>query len=126
VGSRAAVPLSYLHKRVALAERVCAEEAGIAQGTTLDSDTFYRSKGSAAELHASALDLRRNFVAAGWILGGYVGIVFGSRLVRLCLIRRRDDYEPDRLACVSCARCFLSCPRERVRLADGGTAESGV
>ena len=41
--------------------------------------------------------------------------VVGAKLISLSLRRTRTDYEPDRGACVGCARCFEFCPNELVR-----------
>jgi ferredoxin len=49
------------------------------------------------------------------IFGGWIGLVIGVKLISLALRRQRTDYEPDRGACVACARCFEYCPNELVR-----------
>jgi NosR/NirI family transcriptional regulator, nitrous oxide reductase regulator len=48
----------------------------------------------------------------GWIAGGFIGLVVGVRLVKLSIYRKRTQYDPERGACVSCARCLTSCPKE--------------
>ena len=53
---------------------------------------------------------------ASWLLGAWVGLVIGVKLIALSVRVTRTDFEPDRGACVACARCFLSCPQERTRL----------
>jgi ferredoxin len=59
----------------------------------------------------------------GWIFGAFAGLVIGARLARFSIQPRRTDFEPDRGACVACARCFEYCPQERVRL---GTWPAGT
>jgi ferredoxin len=55
----------------------------------------------------------RRFAA---LLGGWIGLVLAVKLLHLSVRRRRVDYHPDQSGCVSCGRCFLSCPVEQVRL----------
>ncbi len=50
------------------------------------------------------------------ILGGFLGLVFGSKLIGLSVRRERKGYEPDRAECLSCGRCIEMCPVEHVRL----------
>jgi len=65
---------------------------------------------------AAAQVVRRRVALAAWLFGGWAGLVIGLKLLSLSVRVTRTDYEPDRGACVACARCFLSCPNERVRL----------
>jgi NAD-dependent dihydropyrimidine dehydrogenase PreA subunit len=45
-----------------------------------------------------------------------MGLVVCLKLIHLSIRRRRHDYEADPAACLSCARCYLSCPVEHERL----------
>ena len=74
-----------------------------------------RAAAAPAALLASALQLRQRFTLAGWLFGGWVGLVIGFKLIALALRTARTDYEPDRGMCFACARCFEYCPNERVR-----------
>jgi hypothetical protein len=65
---------------------------------------------------AAAENLRQRFALACLLFGGWVGLVVGVKLIALSMRQSRTDWEPDRGACFACARCFLSCPNERVRL----------
>jgi ferredoxin len=60
--------------------------------------------------------LRHRFDLACRLFGGWVGLVIGLKLIALSLLASRTDFEPDRGACVACARCFTACPNEHVRL----------
>ena len=56
-------------------------------------------------------------ICADWRLAGaWVGLVLSVKLVQLSIRRRRTDYHPQQAGCVSCGRCFKSCPVELVRL----------
>ncbi len=111
-----AVPLSQLHPTVRLAEQVRLEELGQAEGTTDASDAFRNTGREAAELYKEALEARQRFRRFGGLLGGWIGLVLSVKLLHLSLRRQRVDYHPDQSGCVSCGRCFLSCPVEQVRL----------
>ena len=74
-------------------------------------------------MHRDAAGIQRQFVLGAACMGGFIGLALGVKLAMLSMRRKRVDYEPDRGDCVSCGRCFLSCPRERLRLKNlhGGT-----
>ncbi len=110
------VPLSKLHPTVQLAEQVRLEELGEAETTTDASDAFRNTGRSATDLYAEALAIRTQFRRFGALLGGWIGLVLAVKLLQLSVRRRRIDYHPDQSGCVSCGRCFLSCPVEQVRL----------
>lgn len=104
--------LARIHPTVSLAQRVAAEERGAATGATLESEAFRAGKQAPAELYAEAYAIRERFRLASACFGAFMGLVICGRLIRLSAIRKRMDYEIDRGACVSCARCFAYCPVE--------------
>jgi NosR/NirI family transcriptional regulator, nitrous oxide reductase regulator len=116
LGHTMAVPLSRLNATARLAERVRLEETGQVEGTTDSSDAFRNTGRPANELYAEAIGLRDEFARAGLWLGAWVGLVIGVKLIHLSVRRRRDVYQPDKAACVSCGRCYWYCPPEQVRL----------
>jgi len=108
--------LSRLDPTVRLADRVLLEETGQVEGTTDASDSFRRTGRAPADLYREAQGRVKMFGVAGAWFGAFVGLVIGVRLIYLSVRRRRTDYEPIRANCVSCGRCFRSCPREMLRL----------
>ncbi len=137
LGSRLAVPLSSLDPTVRLAERVRLEETGKAEGTTEASEAFRNTGQEAEDLYEEARKRRQRFAYTGgspaaWMrlplaaklravgggtwLGMWVGLVVGVKLIHLSVRRRRTDYQPDRINCLSCGRCFWYCPGEQARL----------
>ncbi len=52
----------------------------------------------------------------GWILGGFLGLIFCVKLIHHSIPGKRMEYEVDTGNCLSCARCFLYCPYEQVRV----------
>jgi len=113
--SRLATPFSRMHAAVRLAERVRAEDASKVEGDADASRAFRGTGRPTEELYAEALGLRGHFALGGRLLGGFIGLVIGVKLVHLSIRRRRPDYEADRGACLACGRCFDYCPVEHQR-----------
>jgi NosR/NirI family transcriptional regulator, nitrous oxide reductase regulator len=82
----------------------------------VDALAYAHAERSADAVLEEAQAVRGQFVWGGWLFGAFAGLVIGIKLVRFSVQPRRTDYEPDRGACYSCARCFNDCPQERVRL----------
>jgi len=118
-GTLLAVPLAHFHHDVSLARRLQLEDAGKVDDTTPATDAFRSAAGSRKELHAKVDSVIDQYKWLGGLLGGWIGLVIGVKLVSLTIHRRRADYEPDRGRCVSCARCYEYCP-EHVGLAVPG------
>lgn len=104
------MPLARLHPEFRLAERVALEERGLAEPLTVESEAFRGTGRPLTELAAEAARLRRLFRTGSILLGAFVGFVLGARLAGTARGTRRDSYDMDRAECVSCARCFDSCP----------------
>ena len=103
-------PLSRLHPKVCLAERVAGEELGRYTDTNIESEAFRSSDQPMAELYAEAVELKAGFGRGGRWFGAFIGLVIGCKLIAVSVLRKRDGYEPDRGACYSCGRCFKFCP----------------
>ncbi|HUW99509.1 MAG: 4Fe-4S binding protein [Phycisphaerae bacterium] len=117
LGARAGPAMARVHDTVRLADRVRLEQAGKVEGTTNASDAFYATRRPVEDLYAESAGLVGNFVWGGALLGAWVGLVVGAKLVSLSVRRTRTDYEPDRATCLSCGRCFAYCPKEQSRRA---------
>jgi len=126
LGALAAPALARVHPTVSLAEQVEREDAGLTGETSLESEAFRQTGESNHELKARAAAVRNRFALGGPLLGVFLGLVFGLKLIGLSVRRTREDYEPDRGACLSCGRCFSSCPRERMKRAEGRETETGA
>ena len=86
--------------------------------------TAFNSSGTRQEdLEKQAATIQSQFKIGAWALGGFLGTVLGFSLIGASIKRRREIYQPDRGTCLSCARCYLSCPEEhqRLELASGGS-----
>lgn len=108
--------MSRVHPTVRLANRINLEESGQVKDTTDASAAFRGTGRSVEELYAQTMSIQSSMRLGSWILGGFVGLVIGLKLIRHCVRRPRTDYEADRAQCLACGRCFEYCPRERVRL----------
>ncbi len=115
LGSLVAPALSRANHTVRLAEQVQLENLGRTAKTTMASEAFRGTGQSTAKLNEKAETLRKAFLRGGWVLGAFLGLVFGCKLISLSIRRKRLDYTPDRGKCISCGRCFAYCPREHLR-----------
>ncbi len=116
LGQHLSVPLSKVHPTVQLAERVVAEDAGKFTEPTNASTAFRQTGRPVDELVAEALAIRQHFGLGAILLGGFVGLILGVRMVTPWLPVRHEVYEPDHAQCVSCGRCYTYCPREIARI----------
>jgi len=74
----------------------------------------FKSAGTPVEdLYTEAAVIVGQFYWGAWILGGFLGLVFGLTLSGLSVFKYREDYSPDKGECVSCARCLKYCPVEK-------------
>jgi len=117
-GAKLSPAFAQLDPNVALAERYARQQSHPIQYglMTPEALSLQRAAENPAAILKAAADVRRRFDLACWLFGGWIGLVIGVKLLALSVRPGRTDYEPDRGACVACARCFASCPNERVRL----------
>ena len=104
------------HFTVKLAERIAMEDSRQLADRTLESEAFRATGRPAAELFAEAERVVSTFRVGAAVLGAWCGLVLALKLLFVRKAPREDTYEIDHATCVSCARCFVDCPRERVRL----------
>jgi ferredoxin len=109
--------LAPLHPKVKL-EQVLLRGEPDPRRLQADAVEAFRSSGAPQEsLAAEAATIRQRIRVGGGWLGGFLGGVFGLALIRASVRRSRAGYEPDRGECLSCGRCYRSCPKEHERLA---------
>ena len=102
--------LAKVNPRVRLASIILENPQVVDKETTLDIDAFKASGQSNAELYNEAAAIVSDFYIGGWILGAFLGLVFGLTLARMAIVKYRTDYEPNKGTCFSCARCMDYCP----------------
>jgi len=73
--------------------------------------TTFQASGTAVEaLYKEAEFIVHKFHIGSWIIGGFIGLVFGLTLAQLTIYRYRDEYTTNKGNCYSCARCVDYCP----------------
>jgi ferredoxin len=110
IGTRLAVPLSRFADAVNLAEQVHFAEQHPDAPPSVEVDGFRRTREDPARLYERALAIRQRLQQGGGWIGAFTGLVLASSLFGLAIRRTRSGYVPDRAQCVSCTRCFSSCP----------------
>jgi NAD-dependent dihydropyrimidine dehydrogenase PreA subunit len=117
--------LARVHPRVRAAERVYLEETGKVEGTTDASDAFRATGRASEELYHEAIAIRGRFAIGGALLGGFLGLIAGGKLVALSVRRGRREYEADRASCFACGRCYQYCPKQREHWNRNAEARAG-
>ena len=105
--------LAQLDPRVRLAEEVYRSEQGQVPEPTDTLEAFGNLEQPNAWAYRRGAAVQRWFDVGAWVLGGWIGLVFGLKLVGLSLRRHRETYEIDVASCVHCGRCYNVCPLDR-------------
>jgi NosR/NirI family transcriptional regulator, nitrous oxide reductase regulator len=109
-GSQFHENLALVNPKVHLAKEVLRFEKDPNLQLTEDIKAFRTSGKTNDDLYKEAKQVLGKFYIGGWILGGFIGLVFGLTLASVSIFRYRTDYEPNKGTCFSCARCFDYCP----------------
>ncbi len=109
-GSRLHETLANVNGKVRLAKEVLASNEKQTQNESLDLTTFKSQGKSVNQLFTEVNVLLNKFYWGGWILGGFIGLVFGIVLARLMQTRYHTEYIPNKGTCFRCARCIEFCP----------------
>ncbi|RXQ89870.1 4Fe-4S binding protein [Ancylomarina salipaludis] len=80
---------------------------------SVEIEAFKSAGTPLTELYSQAAIIIEQFYIGAWILGAFLGLVFGLTLSSLSVFKYREDYTPDKGECVSCARCLKYCPVEK-------------
>jgi ferredoxin len=116
IGGRVGLVSLPLHADGKLATLVLMQERGEIEGTPPDELVAYRQLGIEREtVFATAARLEARFLFLGCLIGAGFGLVMALKVARIFFPQDTKDYETDRGRCVSCARCFSSCPYELLR-----------
>ena len=113
VGAKSHIFLSKANATVYLAELLISHPELKNDPDNLDIQTFLTSGKSMQILVSEAEIIREKFYTGSMIAGGFLGLVIGLTLLNTVVFRRRQDYEPHKGNCFSCARCIDYCPVEK-------------
>lgn len=109
-GSLVHVPLSKINSTVYLAEQIIKHPELKTSNDNINVRTFMSSGKTFDQLVEEAQQIRSDFYVGSWLLGAFLGIAIGASLMSLSVFRKRTNYEPDKVDCLSCARCLDYCP----------------
>jgi ferredoxin len=113
VGAKSHTFLSKANQDVYLAELLIAHPELRNDPDNIDVQTFLASGKSMEQLVSEATVIREKFYIGSMIAGGFMGLVIGMTLLNTVVFRKRQDYEPHKGNCFSCARCVDYCPVEK-------------
>ena len=105
-------PLSRMHPKVALSERIALEDQAKITTPILETTTFRAGNTPTDELNAEALAIREQFKTGGAWLGGFMALMICLKLISLSTVPKREIYTPAKETCFSCGRCYPYCPVE--------------
>ncbi len=116
LGGKVGIASLALHPAGNLATLVLSQERAELLGTPPDELTAFRQHGADRQaVITEAVALEARFVTLGRWIGLAFGLVLALKLARIFFPAGSNDYATDSGRCVSCARCFSTCPYELVR-----------
>jgi len=107
-GSRFHENLARVNHKVQLAQVLLNPDKS--QPESFEVTAFKSSGKPVEEFFTEAASIMNKFYIGGWILGGFIGLVFGLTLTSLSIFKYQEDYTPNKGTCLSCARCIDFCP----------------
>lgn len=113
VGERSHTFLSKANPDVFLAELLISNPEIKNDPDNIDVQTFLASGKTMETLVKEAEIIRGKFYTGSMIAGGFLGLAIGMTLLNTVVFRKRQDYEPHKGNCLSCARCMDYCPVEK-------------
>jgi NosR/NirI family transcriptional regulator, nitrous oxide reductase regulator len=109
-GSRLHEPLAGVNAKVRLAKQILNPVTDKNQAETFEIQAFKSAGKQQAQVFSDAAEVLHKFYIGGWILGGFIGLVFGGLIAGRLITRHQTDYVPNKGTCFSCARCVDYCP----------------
>lgn len=109
-GSRLHESLAGVNGKVRLAAALLEPSASIGQPETFEIAAFKSSGKPISQIYSEAAWVLRQFYIGSWILGCFIGLIFGIILARRLVNLYQADYTPNKGRCFSCARCVDYCP----------------
>lgn len=112
-GARLHETLAGLNGKVRLAKALLEPSGQSGQPEAFEITAFKSSGIPVSEVYAEASVVLGKFYTGSWILGCFLGLVFGVTLARRMITVYSTDYTPNKGTCFSCTRCVDYCPVDR-------------
>ena len=109
-GSQLHEQLAGVNAKVKLAKQILNPVTDKNQAETFEIEAFKSQGKQQAQVFAEAPEVLHKFYIGGWILGGFIGLVFGGLIAGRLITRYQADYVPNKGNCFSCARSVDYCP----------------
>jgi ferredoxin len=109
-GSRLHEPLAGVNAKVRLAKQILNPVTEKDQAETFEIQAFKSQGKQQKQVFAEASEVLHKFYIGSWILGGFIGLVFGGLIAGWLITKHRTDYTPNKGTCLSCVRCVDYCP----------------
>jgi NAD-dependent dihydropyrimidine dehydrogenase PreA subunit len=109
-GSRLHEPLAGVNAKVRLAKQILNPVTEKDQPETFEIQAFKSQGKQQNQAFAEASAVLTEFYWGGWILGGFIGLVFGGLIAGRMITKHRTDFIPNKGTCLSCVRCVDYCP----------------
>ncbi len=109
-GSRLHESLAGVNAKVRLAKQIVSPPKDSNQPETFEIQAFKSSGKQQSLAFAEASAMLEKFYLGGWLLGGFMGLVFGGLIAGRMITKHHTDYIPNKGTCFSCARCIDYCP----------------
>ena len=105
--------LAKANQDVYLADLLISNPQMRSNTTNVDIQTFLESGQTLDELVLKAELIKEKFYIGSWLLGIFIGLIIGSKLMKQFVFKHREIYEPNKGSCYSCARCIDYCPVQK-------------
>ena len=109
-GSRLHEPFASVNAKVRLAKQILNPVTDKNQAETFEIQAFKSAGKQQSQVFTEASAVLHNFYIGGWILGGFIGLVFGGLIAGRMITKHHADYTPNKGTCFSCVRCVDYCP----------------
>ncbi len=109
-GSQLHEQLAGVNSKVKLAKQILNPVTDKNQAETFEIEAFKSQGKQQSQAFAEAAEVLHQFYIGGWILGGFIGLVFGGLIAGRIISRYQADYVPNKGTCFSCTRCVDYCP----------------
>jgi len=109
-GSQLHETLAGVSGKVRLARTLLVPGKAANEPESLEISAFKASGKPVSQVFTEASEMLKQFYMAGWILGCFLGLVFGITLASRMVTTYRTDYTPNKGTCFSCTRCVDYCP----------------